>query len=469
MQSVPHNVDNAWTKQTNLLMIIPTSVLASLLQAMPQLRQQVYFKSSLTALSHAMEDQVLAGLDRPLVLANFQRERFYRQEAHRYRRIAERTSQVYVLAAPETDFKNSSDYYETIAFEPADALSLEWHLVVIGQQYANCLICRERLAPLRDSENSEIDPSRRFEGIWTFDRNVSQKAAELLLSRIEAYRPELAAKIEEAKSQYLEDSSLSASAVAPPLQNSVNPDPFVQRLVTYLQAGQYKLLKAYRSISAQEQKERLVNLITAAIRRSLNHEEILEVAVQELGQALESCRCLIYCCKATDVTARISHEFLKPGDRDETRLTPTRGQTWPLQDNRLFNDVVQHRETVYIQDTLEDSRINGTKDLRKTKNKSRIANSDKTANASVSRAVPKELAQQSGTAPTSGATRHIASKTLKNLLQQFSNSLLLMVPVLYQGQLLGWWSCTIVGRHLIGGKRMNCHWWKRSQPKSVLP
>ncbi|HEY9652058.1 MAG TPA: DICT sensory domain-containing protein, partial [Coleofasciculaceae cyanobacterium] len=72
-------------------MIIKTSVLASLLQAMPHLRQQVYFKSSLTALSHAMEDQVLAGSEQPLVIASFQRERFYRQEAHRYRRIAAQT------------------------------------------------------------------------------------------------------------------------------------------------------------------------------------------------------------------------------------------------------------------------------------------------------------------------------------------------------------------------------------------
>ena len=183
-------------------MIITTSVLADLLEAMPHLRQQVYFKSSLTALSHAMEDQVLAGAEQPLVIASFQRERFYRQEAHRYRRIAEQTSQVYVLAAPDADFKNSSDYYETVAFEPGDALSQEWHLVVIGQHYANCLICRERFAPT-DSTNMEMDPSRRFEGIWTFDRNVSRKAADLLLTRIEAYRPELATKIAQAKSLYV--------------------------------------------------------------------------------------------------------------------------------------------------------------------------------------------------------------------------------------------------------------------------
>ncbi|MDY7020702.1 MAG: DICT sensory domain-containing protein, partial [Cyanobacteriota bacterium] len=53
-------------------MSISTSVLADLVKLMPKLRPQIYFKSSLTALSHAMEDQVLAGTDRPLVIATFQ-------------------------------------------------------------------------------------------------------------------------------------------------------------------------------------------------------------------------------------------------------------------------------------------------------------------------------------------------------------------------------------------------------------
>ena len=66
-------------------------------EALPALHAQMYFKTSLTALSHAMEDQVLAAtLEQPLVIANFQRERFYRQEAHRYQRLAQRSDQVYV-------------------------------------------------------------------------------------------------------------------------------------------------------------------------------------------------------------------------------------------------------------------------------------------------------------------------------------------------------------------------------------
>lgn len=383
-------------------MMITTSVLADLLQAQPQLRSQVYFKSSLTALSHAMEDQVLAGSDQHLVIASFQRERFYRQEAHRYRRIADLTPQVYVLAAPETDFKNSSEFYETIAFEPEDALSQEWHLVVIGHQYANCLICRERPTPLPDSSNTEIDPSRRFEGIWTFDRTVSQKVADLLLNRIQVYRPELATKIAAAKTEYLANTSLNSSRLT---QDSPNPDPFVQRLVTYLQAGQYKLLKAYRSISAQEQKERLVNSITTAIRRSLNPAEILEVAVQELGTALGSCRCLIYRCKATDAEAIISHEFLGVEE-----IASTRGQIWPLRENCLFQDALGRQETIYVKNTQEDPRINANHTSQQ---------------------------DELGTRQTPSKTRKSSATVLQNLVQQFGIRSWLMIPVLYQGQLLG--------------------------------
>jgi len=393
-------------------MSITTSVLVDLLQAMPELRQQVYFKASLTALSHAMEDQVLAGSDQPLVIASFQREHFYRTEAHRYRRIAERTSQVYVLAAPEAEFKNSSDYYETVAFEPADALSKEWHLVVIGQNYASCLVCTEKSTAVQKLINQEIDSSRRFEGIWTFDRKVSNQAAELLLNRIEVYRPELAAKITEAKFQYLRDSFAVSAGLN---QNSANSDAFVQRLATYLQAGQYKLLKAYRSLSAQEKKERLINSITDAIRRSLNPDEILEIAVQELGQAIGACRCLIYRCKATDATTIISHEFLRKRGKGEKSLVPTLGQTWPLQDNCLFQEVVEHLEPIYVEDTQKDPRINPTKELANGNSEDSVLGS------------PQAL----------GVKASSQSATLKNLVQKFSIRSWLKVPVIYHEQLLG--------------------------------
>lgn len=338
-------------------MSIPTSVLEELLHALPLLRTQIYFKSSLTALSHAMEDQVLAGTEAALVIACFQRERFYRQEAHRYRRISNKTDQVYVLAAPETEFQNSSQIQEAIAFEPDDGLAKEWHLVVLAPNYSTCLVCREKEgAPVKASDLPSMDQSRRFEGIWTFDRQVSSTVARLLLERVRVYRPDLEAKIQQAIATYQLNETDKALEAAARFQD-VDPGPFVQRLVTYLQAGQHKLVKTYRSIAAQERRERLVNSITTAIRQSLNPADIFQVAVRELGGALDVCRCLIYRCKATDQEAAIAYEFL---GRSVKSLT---GEVWPLQENPLFQEVVATGERVTVENISTDPRITGSKQL----------------------------------------------------------------------------------------------------------
>lgn len=364
----------------------PNSVVTELLSAFPHRRPQMYFKSSLTALSHAMEDQVLAGegvTNQSLVIASFQQERFYRQEAHRYLRIGKTSPHVYVLAAPETNFSNSSEVYEKIAFTPDDALTMEWHLVVIGSNYANCLICRERthLPPNSPEEMGMLmDNSRRFEGIWTYDRAVSIKAAEILLHRIRDYRPELEGKIEEALQTYCYTTPLINQEN---LSLSPNPDPFVQRLVTYLQAGQYKLIKANTFLSEKEKKERLLNSVTAAIRRSLDPDEILQVAVDKLGEGFGVCRCLVYRCQETDLNAEIHHEFLN------TNINSVKGKVWPLRNNPLFHDILTLRESIGIDDVKIDPRVSRS------------------------------------------------SATLSQLINSCSIVSWLIVPILYQGKLLG--------------------------------
>ena len=331
-------------------MIIATSLLDDLLARMPQIRPQVYFKSSMTALSHAMEDQVLAGTDKPLVIASFQRERFYRQESHRYSRISGLTDQVYVLAAPDASFSNRSDEYETIAFDPKDGLANEWHLVVLGKQYAACLICREQLGDeLKTGNILQVDQGRRFEGIWTFDREIVCHSAELLLQRIVAYRPELAPKIGKALLKLTKERSKGFK--------QTTPDPFAERLVTYLQAGQYKLSKAYQAIAYQERKERLVNSMTTAIRRSLDPEEVLQVGTRELGQVLLPSRCLIYRARSQDESVRLNHEFLKEdgsGDRIDDHSVPSLYRMdWDLANNPIFQQVAASQEALFIENVSD--------------------------------------------------------------------------------------------------------------------
>jgi DICT domain-containing protein/GAF domain-containing protein len=311
-----------------------------------------------------MEDQVLAAtLDQPLIIASFQRERFYRQESHRYQRLSQRSNQIYVLSAPETDFTNSSEYYEKVAFEPDDALTQEWHLVVIAENYATCLVCRESLGSIAKnkqipeaSSSLDIDTARRFEGIWTSERGVSLKAAQLLLDRIVIYRPDLISKTTEVRRRFGLGEPRRKSTEKPSNEYAcdIDTDPFVQRLVTYLQASQYKLHKAYRSIAAQARKERLINSITTAIRRSLDPHEVLQVAAQELGQHMGASRCLIYRAQATEAQAVIEHEFLMPG------IVSLRGQTWELENNPLFRQIVKEEEGFCIANTLIDPQISNS-------------------------------------------------------------------------------------------------------------
>ena len=319
----------------------PASIVEEIFEALPALRPQMYFKTSLTALSHAMEDQVLAGSEgSPLIIASFQQERFYRQEAHRYERIGQLSDQVYVLSAADTKFSESIDSYEKLNFDEDDALVEEWHLVVVGDRYSAALICRER-RDISEKDQSlltatPLDQSRRFEGIWTLDKQVALRSADLLLSRIQAYRPELKTKIQDARSRFI-PKDLGRDL-------EIDSDPFAQRLITYLQAGQYRQMKAYKAIALQEQRARLVNSITAAIRQSLDPDEIFAIAALELGTVLGVGRCIIYRCTNNDADANIAHEYR------QADLNSLQGTVWPLKDNPLYQWVKTNQSTLTVDD-----------------------------------------------------------------------------------------------------------------------
>ena len=268
------------------------SLLQDLLEAMPDLKAQVYFKTTLTALSHAMEDLVLVGNDRPLVIANFQQERFYRQETRRYQRIAEKTDQVYVLAMPETDFASTPAPYATIGLDKSDPLAQEWHLVVIAASYSACLVCREHSTAVNAAA---LDSGRQFQGFWTFDPIVSRQAAQELLGRVVRYRPDLSDRVENARREYqLADRGNLAFAESQLSQPSgLDIRRFSDRLVTYLQASQYQQVRSYRRAVAQTEQAQLLNTITSKIRRSLRPEDVLTLTMSEVEGVFLRCRCQI--------------------------------------------------------------------------------------------------------------------------------------------------------------------------------
>ena len=153
------------------------SLFAALREARPALAPHVLPKRALTALSHAIEDEICARAERPLLFAAFQRERFYRASERRWRELA-RTAE---LAIAFADFERPRVRARGVCELPlADDAPLrrEWALVCDGERFSVALTAWELTA-----DSPVPDAARRFETIWTVEpdavRRVTARAAEL--------------------------------------------------------------------------------------------------------------------------------------------------------------------------------------------------------------------------------------------------------------------------------------------------
>ena len=153
-------------------MDLTNSLLKDLVTEYQDLRPQIYFKSSMVALARALQDLVLTDKQQYLVIANFQYEKYFRQQEQRFQEMASNSRQVYVLGVPETESGFAVDDlgYETIPLAATDTLANERYLVILGQNYSACLVVREKqlLNNLRDKA-SLTEQEDTFEGFWTFD------------------------------------------------------------------------------------------------------------------------------------------------------------------------------------------------------------------------------------------------------------------------------------------------------------
>jgi signal transduction histidine kinase len=341
-------------------MNLTNSLLRDLVTEYSNLRPQIYFNSSLLALARAMEDMVLAGDDVPLVIANFQQERFFRQQQRRFYRIARQTDQVYVLAVPdrESGFSVANCGYETIPLEETDVLAGEKYLVIIGKQYTACSIAQEKLSLKELNQiRNPVEHVKRFEGFWTFDPDVTYSAADWLLGQIKNYRPELAYKLEQARQFYNLNQNLSDRPCSLVTQ-SIDLGIFTQRLVTHLQTGQYQLLKAYKAIAVAERKEYLINKIAQAQRQSLNPVEILQITVRELGQLFPQYRCLLYRLNPDDTEIQIEYESVPLG------MPSLLGQKWSIAANPIFIVAQTQDSALVINDVTDNIYLQGNSILK---------------------------------------------------------------------------------------------------------
>jgi signal transduction histidine kinase len=279
------------------------SLLQDLLKSLPHLQSKTYFKATLTAISHAMEDLVLESTDRPLVIANFQQERFYRQETVRYNGIAQRSDHVYVLAVPETALMQDAAPYATIGIDPADDLAQEWHLVIVCDRYCATLVCREEPDSVA---MGGLDTARQFRGFWTFNPAIARQVAVELLKRIVRYRPDLSDSVTVAQEQY----KLSQTSVFQ--ESQIDSQLFGDRLADYLQVGQQQQVTAY--VKATELNQQLT-----AIEQAQNN--LIAIVGHELRTPLSTIRvCLESMVDEPDMPQEYQKVMLDTAMGDSERL-----------------------------------------------------------------------------------------------------------------------------------------------------
>ncbi len=194
----------------------------------------VYYKNTLVALCHALEDCILSCSSPPLVITAFQRGKWYLQEADRYNDLAQKSRQIAIMAAPDAGFAEHPTSklanVELLGLEPTDPVAQEWHLMILGSSYTAMVLCQE----LSEADYGTVgkpvrDLERKFYGFWTFEPALVQATMEIAIAHIDKYNSELAQKL---------TSQVKEVAAAAPNTQQDDLGTIVSRVVDYLQTSE---------------------------------------------------------------------------------------------------------------------------------------------------------------------------------------------------------------------------------------
>ncbi len=230
----------------------------------------VYYKNTLVALCHALEDAVLATKTSPLIVTAFQKGKWYLQEADRYADLADTADKIVILAAPGAGFRDhptgDRDNVDLVDLSTDDPVSEEWHLMIMSSTYSAMVLCQELTAeeygPNGPPEN---DLERKFYGFWTFDPTLVKETIAITTDHIGQYDAQLKAD--------LEDRLANIDAQAASKTGEVGN--VVMRVVDYLKGGdrQIEETETFKFADALSQ-----NLVSNELQAYLRMAQLADLA-----------------------------------------------------------------------------------------------------------------------------------------------------------------------------------------------
>jgi DICT domain-containing protein len=197
----------------------------------------VYYKNTLVALCHALEDFILESSSPPLVIAAFQQGKWYLQEADRYAELAAKSRQIAIMATKGTGFDEhptrSKDNVALVGIDPKDPVAQEWHLIVMSPTYTAMVLCQELSTEDYGPEGQpQNDLERKFYGFWTFEPNLVRETVDLAIAHIGNYNADLQQQLQ---------SQVDAIAAEWDSHQRDDLSSVVLKVVDYLQTTQQSL------------------------------------------------------------------------------------------------------------------------------------------------------------------------------------------------------------------------------------
>ena len=196
----------------------------------------VYYKNTLVALCHALEDFILDANSAPLMVTAFQRGKWYLQEADRYSDLADKAEHITIMAAPDSGFEthptSSKDNVALVHLKPKDPVAQEWHLMILSPTYTAMVLCQELSDADYGKNKPKEDLERKFYGFWTFEPELVRETVELAIDHVKEYQPELA--------ELLSDKVARMTAESATRQRD-DLDAVVSQVVKYLQESRQSL------------------------------------------------------------------------------------------------------------------------------------------------------------------------------------------------------------------------------------
>lgn len=239
----------------------------------------VYYKNTLVALCHALEDAVLQADYQPLMITAFQRGKWYLQEADRYGEIADRARQVVIMAASEAGFIEHSTSQKSnvavVSLNETDPVAQEWHLIILSPNYTAMVLCQELSAEDYAAVGTpQTDLERKFYGFWTFEPTLVHETVQIALDHLGRYNPalqtQLMTHLHEIEVQMQQADALCG------LPTSEHLGEIAGLVVDYLQTSQQTLPPAFTASLATHSLDN--NLVSNELQAFLRVSQLMDQA-----------------------------------------------------------------------------------------------------------------------------------------------------------------------------------------------